>query len=117
MNEKEKLNNVEDKPKKKESLLNKSNTNRPIDNSLINTNQKLDQIPDTSLRVSGNTHSMLSVIKKEEMTETIDDIINDAISLYMKKYSKDKFEYLQKQIEFENDYKIKKIRKKENRRK
>ncbi|MEB7040061.1 hypothetical protein [Staphylococcus gallinarum] len=94
----------------KKSLMNKVEGN--LDNSFINKEQKLNILPQTSLRVKGATHSKISVLKKLEMVESVDEILDEALNLYIAKYPKEKQDRINSLIMEENDYKIKKARKK-----
>ncbi|WP_394868045.1 hypothetical protein [Staphylococcus saprophyticus] len=94
----------------KKSLMNKVEGN--LDNSFINKDQKLSILPQTSLRVKGATHSKINVLKKVEMMESHDEILEEALNLYIAKYPNEKQEKINNLIEEENDYKIKKARKK-----
>lgn len=94
----------------KKSLMNEVEGN--LDNSFINKDQKLSILPQTSLRVKGVTHSKINVLKKVEMMESHDEILEEALNLYISKYPNEKQERIKNLIEEENDYKIKKARKK-----
>lgn len=94
----------------KESLMNKTESN--LDNSFINKKQKIDSIPRTSIRVQGVTHSKINVLKKIEMVDSIDELLDEALNLYIAKFSQDKQNKIEKMIMEENEFKIKKARKK-----
>lgn len=94
----------------KESLMNKTESN--LDNSFINKKQKTDSIPRTSIRVQGVTHSKINVLKKIEMVDSIDELLDEALNLYIAKFSQDKQNKIEKMIMEENEFKIKKARKK-----
>lgn len=93
----------------KESLMNKMESN--LDNSFINKEQKFNSIPRTSIRVKGITHSKISVLKRLEMVDSIDDLLDEALNLYISKFSQDKQNKIEKMIMEENELKIKKARK------
>ncbi|WP_341775894.1 hypothetical protein [Staphylococcus hyicus] len=94
----------------KKSLI--SDVQNNLDNKFINGTQKVESLPQTSLRIKGNTHSKLIVLKKLEMAESADEILDEALDMYIEKYSTDKKNTIKRLIEEENDYKIKKSRKK-----
>ncbi|MDH5140527.1 hypothetical protein QI037_10420 [Staphylococcus saprophyticus] len=94
----------------KKSLMN--NVEGNLENSFINKDQKLSILPQTSLRVKGATHSKINVLKKVEMMESYDEILDEALNLYITKYPEEKQDRINNMIMEENDYKIKKARKK-----
>ncbi|ALN78156.1 hypothetical protein [Staphylococcus agnetis] len=94
----------------KKSLIN--NVDNNLDNKFINVNQKVESLPQTSLRVKGHTHSKLIVLKKIEMVESVDDVLDKVLNLYIDKYPNEKKNNINQLIDEENEYKIKKARKK-----
>lgn len=102
----------------KDSMMNDPNRKiKPLNNTFINKNQKLKNLPYSSLRVKGDTHSKLNVLKKLEMADSVDDVLEKAIELYIEKLPNEKKEEIQSLVNQENDYKIKKAMKKANNRK
>lgn len=93
----------------KESLMNKMESN--LDNSFINKEQKLNSIPRTSIRVKGATHSKMSVLKKIAMVDSIDELLDETLNLYISKFPQDKQNKIEQMIMEENELKIKKARK------
>ena len=89
-----------------------NNVEGNLENSFINKDQKLSILPQTSLRVKGATHSKINVLKKVEMMESYDEILDEALNLYITKYPEEKQDRINNMIMEENDYKIKKARKK-----
>ncbi len=102
---------------KKSMIDDEAMKNSSINNNFINQSQKLENLPYSSLRVKGDTHSKLNVLKKLEMADAIDDVLEKAIELYIEKLPKEKKEEIQNLVNQENDYKIKKARKKASSRK
>lgn len=47
---------------KKKSMI--PEDNKTLNNNFINMNQKLENVPQSSLRVKGDTHSKINVLKK-----------------------------------------------------
>ncbi|MGE7364845.1 hypothetical protein ACQKKJ_16535 [Staphylococcus cohnii] len=62
--------------------------------------------------MKGATHSKINVLKKVEMMESYDEILDEALNLYITKYPEEKQDRINNMIMEENDYKIKKARKK-----
>ncbi|HDD6623555.1 TPA: hypothetical protein PBF49_001596 [Staphylococcus aureus] len=93
----------------KESLMNKVESS--LDNSFINKEQKFSSVPRTSIRVKGVTHSKINVLKKVEMIDSIDELLDETLNLYISKFPKDKQNKIEKMIMEENEFKIKKARK------
>lgn len=93
----------------KESLMSKMESN--LDNSFINKEQKLNSVPRTSIRVKGVTHSKISVLKRLEMVDSIDELLDEALNLYISQFPKEKQNKIEKMIMEENELKIKKARK------
>lgn len=103
---------------RKNSMFDGSNIdNKTLNNTFINKMQKLENLPETSLRVKGDTHSKLNILKKVEMAESIDDILDNVLTSYINKFPLEKQEEIKKLVNQENDYKIKKARKKASNRK
>ncbi|MFH6578677.1 hypothetical protein ACHM05_06565 [Staphylococcus aureus] len=100
----------------KKSLLDKHNGNINLDNSFINQKQKQQNLPETSLRIKGDTHSKITVLKKVEMTESLSEILDKALDDYVKKLPKEKQKEIQELVETENEYKLRKERNKANKR-
>lgn len=94
---------------KKRSLLdNPEIQTKQYDNTLINDNYKLQNLPQTSLRIKGNTHSKLLALKKLKLEESYNDILDDILDQYIQTLnSKDK-STLTTLIDQENNFKIKK---------
>lgn len=99
--------------KKKESLLNSSEVNNTrLDNEFISRGQKIENLPETSLRIKGNTHSIIHVLKRIEMKESYNEILEEALNNYIEnKYSEEKQKQINEYVNIENEYKRKKQRK------
>ena len=95
----------------KDSLLNK-HTNINLNNSFINQDQKTDNLPETSLRIKGDTHSKISALMRTEMTESFNEFLDKALDSYIEKLSKEQQKDIQDMIDKENEYKLRKARKK-----
>jgi len=99
----------------KKSMMKEENLGRnPLNNNFINIQQKLENLPANSLRVKGYTHSKINVLKKVQMAESVDDILEDALKLYMDNLTEEKQNKINQLIEEDIDYKIKRNRYKKN---
>ncbi|EGQ0541957.1 hypothetical protein [Staphylococcus aureus] len=99
----------------KKSLISDAKNN--LDNKFINKSQKIRNLPQTSIRVKGVTHSKIVVLKRLEMVESIDEILDEALELYINRFSEEKQKEIKTLVNEENDYKIKKVRKQNNKNK
>ncbi|MEB7784191.1 hypothetical protein [Mammaliicoccus sciuri] len=98
---------------KKQSLLNTNETTQSkFDNTLITQQEKEMTLPQTTLRVKGATHSKILALKKIQLEDSYDNILEEALNLYINQIGKSEQEKLKLIIEQENDYKLKKALKK-----
>lgn len=102
--------------KKKNSLLDSNKIeDTTLNNNFINREQKIENLPQTSLRLKGNTHSIVHVLKRIEMKDSYDEIIEAALNNYIEsKYNDEKQKQIKEYVNTENEYKRRKQRKKEN---
>ncbi len=96
---------------KKDSLLNQTHTSS-LNNSFINHKQKTERLPETSLRIKGDTHSKINALKKVEMTDSLNEILDVALDEYVQSLPKDKQIEIKDMVDRENEYKLRKARKK-----
>ncbi|EWJ88106.1 TPA: hypothetical protein ACF9H0_002443 [Staphylococcus aureus] len=94
----------------KKSLMDNLETSN-LNNSFINQKQKTENLPETSLRIKGDTHSKINAIKKVEMKESLNTVLDMALEKYISSLNKEKREEIRELTESENEYKLRKARK------
>ncbi|OOV39540.1 hypothetical protein BS756_00725 [Staphylococcus sp. MB371] len=92
----------------KESLLNNANLDKKYDNTLINDDYKIQNLPATSLRIKGHTHSKILALKKHKLEESYNDLLDSILDEYISNLSNKDKQEIDTLIDQENNYKIKK---------
>ncbi|MGZ9850278.1 hypothetical protein [Macrococcus psychrotolerans] len=87
-----------------------NNKDTSFENTLIDKNDKYEDLPLYSLRVKGTTHSTVHVIKDFADLESVDEVITMLANQYIEN-SNEKNEILDV-IKDENEHKLKRRRKK-----
>ncbi|RIN92368.1 hypothetical protein BU003_01945 [Mammaliicoccus sciuri] len=83
-------------------------TEKNYDNTLINDDLKINNLPATSLRIKGHTHSKILALKKHKLEESYNDLLDSILDEYISNLNNKDKQEVDTLIDQENNYKIKK---------